>query len=210
MHKIWWISICFGSKKLPIFTKKLLNDLFTYFSFYFAIFECMLFECMLFECMLFHQIVFKTYFLLPRFLYHRLYHRLDLRWFQGCPIFTFCVGCTEKAKKASFLLNFNFFNDVFASQKCIISQIRYNCPKSRWFLVEIGKNGPNFQCNSWKNIGVLKCISGVKLPKYTRHFNTVSPPLLNLNFSVERRDLSCWWRYIRLSCTQKFLKFQAF
>ena len=114
MHQIWWISIRFGSKKAFNLLKKLLNGHFTNLSFYFAIFGCILF----------HQIVFKTFksFFLSWF----LYHRLDLRQFQGCPTFTFCVlGCTEKAKKASFLLNFYFLHGGFVSQKCIIFSVRF-------------------------------------------------------------------------------------
>ena len=34
-------------------------------------------------------------------------------------------------------------------------QIRYNYPNNRWFLVEIGKNGPNFRLKL-KNKVVLK------------------------------------------------------
>ena len=35
-----------------------------------------------------------------------LYYRLDLRRFQGFPTFIFCLGCTSKATKANFFIEF--------------------------------------------------------------------------------------------------------
>ena len=44
---------------------------------------------------------------------------------------------------------------------------------------------------SWKNIGVLKWIPGVKLPKYTYtliHFNTVPPKYQKINKEIMWRS----------------------
>ena len=81
--KFWFFL---GQRSLQSLKKKFLNDFFfTYFNICFTIF------C----CILFHQILFNTS--RSSFLLWFLYHRLDLRWFQGCPTFTFCLECTLKA-----------------------------------------------------------------------------------------------------------------
>ena len=120
--------VTFWVKKLSIFKKQVLNDLkicFAYSSFFFAIFGYILF----------HQIVFKTS--KSFFLLWFLYHRLDLRWFQGCPTFTFCLGCTQKAKKA------NFRTCPKAGTATLISippQLYFQYPKSSSYTVTIGKS----------------------------------------------------------------------
>ena len=85
---------------------------------------------------------------------------------------------------ASLLLKIKFLNGAFVSQNCIFStvfiQIRY-CPKNMWFFVNMGLI-LDFSSN---NPGVIKCIPGVKLPKYTdtlRHSNIFARQLFT-NFT---------------------------
>ena len=58
------------------------------------------------------------------------------------------------------------FNKFFCKSKTIIStilsQIRYNCPKNWWFLVKMGKNGPNFRFKLKKS----RCIAKNEKFKY--------------------------------------------
>ena len=65
----------------------------------------------------------------------------------------------------------------FKSQNCIISTVF--SLKQWWFLVNMGKKGPNFRFWLKKSKCIFKCIiSGVKLPNYTYtliHFILQSP-----------------------------------
>ena len=101
---------------------------YTYFIIDFAIFGCILFQ----------QIVFKTSksCIMSWF----LYHRLDLRWFQGCPIITFL---SERLKRPVF---YWISTCVFASQNCI---------KSTIFIVVIIVPKRDYFWSKWAKLGQI-------------------------------------------------------
>ena len=91
----------------------------------------------------------------------------------------FFVQDVSKRLKCQFSIYFQLFKWCFCKSKLhkkhhFQSDSLFNYPKNRWFLVEIGKNGPNFQF-LLKNFRCIEMYPRGQVAKIHLHFNTVPP-----------------------------------